>query len=136
MTFQPRPPILHISIPVRDLAEARRFYVEILGCEPARVQEGSLDVFFFGCQVTLHHRPAEVLDPAQRGVRHFGVTLTEDRWRDLVDRLRAGDVAFLREPTTDHAGTPREQLKAMIADPSGNAIEIKTYKDPGAALAG
>lgn len=64
------------------------------------------------------------------------MTLAEDRWRDLVDRLRASDAPFLREPATDYAGTAREQLKAMVADPSGNAIEIKTYKDPSAALAG
>ena len=43
---------------------------------------------------------------------------------------------FVREPTTDYAGTAREQRKAMVADPSGNAIELKTYRDPGAALAG
>ena len=70
MTFQPGEPILHLSIPVRDLEESRRFYVDVLGCEPGRVQDRSLDVFFFGCQVTLHERPAEVLAPEQRGVRH------------------------------------------------------------------
>lgn len=135
MPFEPGEPILHISMPVRDLEEARRFYVDVLGCEPARRLDGSLDVLFFGCQVTLHERPSEVLDPAQRGVRHFGVSLPEGQWRDLVDRLRADGAPFLAGPATDHAGTPREQRKAMVADPSGNAIEIKTYKDPGAALA-
>jgi len=132
--FQPGEPILHLSLPVRDLEESRRFYVDLLGCEPGRVRDGFLDVFFFGCQVTLHERPAELLAPEQRGVRHFGVTLAEDLWRDLVDRLRAGGTPFLREPATDYVGTPREQLKAMVADPSGNAIELKTYKDPGSAL--
>ena len=135
MTPHPVEPILHLSIPVGDLEESRRFYVEVLGCEPGRVQDGSLDVFFFGAQVTLHERPAELLTPDQRGVRHFGVTLAEDRWRELVDRLRAEGTPFVREPATDYAGTVREQRKAMVADPSGNAIELKTYKDPGAALA-
>jgi extradiol dioxygenase family protein len=91
-------------------------------------------VFFYGCQVTLHERPGELLTPEQRGVRHFGVTVSAGEWRTLVERLRAAGVPFLREPATDHAGTPREQAKAMIADPSGNAIEFKTYRDPGAAL--
>jgi extradiol dioxygenase family protein len=134
--FQPGESILHLSMPVRDLEESRRFYVEVLGCEPGRVGDRSLDVFFFGCQITLHERPSEVLAPEQRGVRHFGVTLTEDRWRDLVDRLRDEGAPFVHEPTTDYAGTPREQRKAMVADPSGNAIELKTYRDPGAALGG
>ena len=135
MNFEPGAPILHISMPVRDLGEARRFYVDVLGCEEARSVDRTLDVLFFGCQVTLHERPSEVLDPQRRGVRHFGVSLPEDRWRALIDRLVAADVPFLAGPATDHAGTPREQRKAMVADPSGNAIEVKTYKDPDAALA-
>ena len=92
-------------------------------------------MFFFGCQVTLHERPTEVLSSDQRGVRHFGVTLAdEEQWKGLVDRLRASGTPFVRDPTTDYAGTPREQLKAMVADPSGNTIEIKTYRDPWTAL--
>ncbi len=136
MTFEPGEPILHLSLPVGDLGEARRFYVDVLGCELGRVRDGFIDVFFFGCQVTLHERPDELLTPDQRGVRHFGVTLPdEDRWRHLVERLRADGAPFLREPAIDYAGTPRQQRKAMVADPSGNAIELKTYRDPGAALA-
>jgi len=134
--FEPDEPILHLSLPVRDLEESRHFYVDVLGCAPARVGDRALDVFFFGCQVTLHERPAEVLTPEQRGVRHFGVTLPQDRWRELVDRLQAEGAPFVREPAIDYAGTPHEQRKAMVSDPSGNAIELKTYKDPGAALAG
>ena len=30
-------PILHLSLPVADLAAARAFYVDVLGCEPGRV---------------------------------------------------------------------------------------------------
>ncbi|HLM95419.1 MAG TPA: VOC family protein [Acidimicrobiales bacterium] len=134
MTVRPDEPILHISLPVRDLGEARRFYVDVLGCELGRVREQYVDVFFFGCQVTLHQRPTEVLSSDQRGVRHFGVTLVEAQWNELIDRLRASATPFVRDPTTDYAGTPREQRKAMVADPSGNAIEIKTYRDRWTAL--
>ena len=45
-------------------------------------------------------------------------------------------MAWLREASVDDAGTAREQTKAMIADPSGNAIELKAYADPAAAFAG
>ncbi len=136
MTFRPGQPILHLSLPVRDIEEAKHFYVDILGCELGRVRDRWLDVFFFGCQVTLHERPAELLLPEEVGVRHFGVTLAEDRWRELVDRLRANGTSFVHGPTTAYVGTPREQRKAMVNDPSGNAIEFKTYKDPSAALSG
>ena len=50
-------PILHLSIPVRDLDEAREFYVHALGCQPARARAGFTDVWFYGMQVTLQDRP-------------------------------------------------------------------------------
>ena len=118
---------------MRDLDEARRFYVDVLGCHPGRLRDGWADVDFFGCQLTLQERPDEVLpDP---GTRHFGVTLERAEWDALVARLTAGGVRWLAEPSTSYAGTDREQTKAMLADPSGNAIELKAYADPDAAFA-
>ena len=35
---------------------------------------------------------------------------------------------------TDDAGLPTEQTKTKVADPSGNVIEFKTYRDVAAAL--
>ena len=134
MTYSFDRPVLHLALPVRDLDEARRFYAEVLGCPIGRVRPGWLDVAFFGCQLTLHERPDEVPRPDDRGVRHFGVTLQEDAWRRLLRRIEAHGVGFVRTPTTDLAGTPREESKATIVDPSGNVIELKTYRDPGAAL--
>ena len=69
-------PILHLSIPVRDMDEARDFYVQTLGCQAARARAGFTDVWFFGMQITLQDRPDEVGGPQPaRGSRHFGVTL-------------------------------------------------------------
>jgi len=123
-------PILHLSIPVRDLDESRAFYVDVLGCSLGRVRDDFVDVWFFGMQVSLHPRPAEI-GPA--GVRHFGVTLPLDDLHALVARLD-GRVEWIDECSTDHAGTPVEQTKSKLADPSGNVIELKSYADPGAAL--
>jgi extradiol dioxygenase family protein len=131
-------PILHLSLPVRDLAAARAFYVDVLGCEPGRVRDGWIDVWFYGMQVTLHEEPGLVSAPDARAVRHFGVTLAADELAALVQRLATQTIVpsieWLRPLTTDHAGTARAQTKAMIADPSGNAIELKTYADPAAAF--
>ena len=127
-------PILHLSLPVRDLSESIDFYTNVLGCEIGRVRERFVDVWFFGMQVTLHCRPAEVVSDEDRGVHHFGVTLSADDLHRLVDRAEAHGVTFLSELSTDHPGTPLEQTKAKVLDPSGNAIELKTYVDPAAAL--
>ena len=71
-------PILHLSIPVRDLDESRAFYVDGLGCALGRVRDDFIDVWFFGMQVSLHAEPDQVRSPEDQGVQHFGVTLGAD----------------------------------------------------------
>jgi extradiol dioxygenase family protein len=129
------PPILHLSIPVRDLAASRAFYADVLGCEIGRVRDDWIDVWFHGLQLTLHEDPDQVVAPGDRAVRHFGVTLPAAELDALLARVEAHPVVWVRPRQTDAAGTRREQTKAMIADPSGNAIELKSYADPGAAFA-
>ena len=127
-------PILHLSFAVRDLDEARAFYVDDLGCPLGRVRDGWVDVWFYGMQVTLHEMPAHV-DAVPDEVRHFGVTLPLDDLHALVARLDGRGVTWLRELATDSPGTPREQTKCKLTDPSGNVIELKAYADPVAAFA-
>jgi extradiol dioxygenase family protein len=127
-------PILHLSIPVRDLAEARAFYVDTLGCRAARARDGFCDVWFYGMQVTLQDRPDEARSLRPGGSRHFGVTLERDEFDAVVARLGARGVEWVHPVSTDHAGSALEQTKAKIADPSGNVVEIKTYHDVASAL--
>jgi hypothetical protein len=127
-------PILHLSLPVRDIEEARDFYVSTLGCQAARRRDDFIDVWFFGLQLTLHDRPGEVTELVPGGSRHFGATLGSEEFHQLVDRLEKSAVEWLVPVTTDDAGLLTEQTKAKIVDPSGNVIEIKTYRDVEAAL--
>jgi hypothetical protein len=127
-------PILHLSLPVRNLSESIDFYLESLGCELGRVRTDFADVWFFGMQLTLHARPDQVRSSEENGVRHFGVTLTAAEMDALVVRVAARGAVFATPVTTDYPGTPNEQTKTKILDPSGNAIEIKTYVDPATAL--
>jgi extradiol dioxygenase family protein len=127
-------PILHLSIPVRDLDEARRFYVDALGCEAARARDGFYDIWFYGMQVTLHDRPEEASGLHAGSVRHFGVTLGRDEFDAVTSRVAARGVPWVSPISTDDEGTPTEQTKAKIADPSGNVIELKSYPDVVAAL--
>ncbi len=127
-------PILHLSLPIRDLAESRHFYVDVLGCDPGREDTSWMDVWFYGMQVTLHERPDQVLAAEEAGVRHFGVALGEEQFVALVARLADHPVQWLRPVSTDHEGTSRQQTKATISDPSGNAIELKWYAEPAVGL--
>jgi uncharacterized protein len=133
--MEPSAPILHLSLPIRDLAEAKRFYADTLGCTIGRERDTWFDVWFHGMQLTLHLEPGQVLPLDPASVRHFGVTLGADDLASLFTRLESRPVQWLKRPSTDYADTPRAQTKAMIADPSGNAIEIKAYANPVAAFA-
>jgi len=121
-------PIFHLSFPVDDLDEAIAFYVG-LGGVPGRREAAWADVALFGAQVTLQQVPEDVLRPMPR-CRHFGATLPWTQWERLVGRLGS----FVEEPRVDYPGTELEQGKAMIADPSGNLIELKAYRQPAAVL--
>ena len=85
-------------------------------------------------QVTLQDRPDEVAASTERGSRHFGVTLGRDDFDAVVARLDCGRRRLVGPVSTDDEGHPTEQTKAKIADPSGNVIELKTYRDVDAAL--
>ena len=122
-------PIFHLSVPVRDLDEALAFYVEVLGGVAGRREVDWADVGLFGAQVTLQHAVADVLEPMPR-TRHFGATLGWSEWERLTREL----AGFVEMPCISHVGTEREQAKAMVADPSGNLIEIKAYRHTAAVL--
>jgi extradiol dioxygenase family protein len=126
--------IFHLSIPVADLAPAKRFYVEILGATPGRESEEWADVIVWGHQITLQRCPAETRALREQGKRHFGVVLPWQEWEHEVKRLRDLGTSFLGEPKVLLAGTTQEQAKFYLNDPSHNVIEVKTYRDPVGTL--
>jgi extradiol dioxygenase family protein len=120
--------ILHLSLPVRDLEETRAFYVEALGCRPGRIRSSWVDVWFWGMQLTLHERPAEVAAASEEGVRHFGVSLEAENLRDVVARLgQLASVEWLTPITTATDPALSGKTSVKIADPSGSVIELKSY---------
>ena len=125
-------PIFHLSLPVRDLQEAVDFYSRDLGAVIGRRTEAFADALVFGGQVTLQNDPSGVTAPMPR-TRHFGATLSWDEWEAVAARF-AGDPRVVEPPTVSSAGAPTEQAKLMLADPSGNLIEIKAYRRPGEIL--
>lgn len=135
-----RPPF-HLALPVRDIDAARRFYIDILGCGSGREDARWLDLDFFGHQVTLHladgdeAEAANAVDGDQVPVRHFGVILPTEEWTALADRLQHAGVEFLIEPRIRFRGLPGEQRTLFVRDPSGNALEFKSFADPARIFA-
>ena len=62
-------------------------------------------------------------------VPHCGVVLEPPQWRELAARLRAHAVEWVIEPTARFKGLPGEQSTLFILDPSGNALEFKSFAD-------
>ncbi len=126
--------VFHLAFPVNDLAVAKHFYVSVLGARIGRENSNWLDILLWGHQITLHQRPEEVLSKDRRGTRHFGVVLPWLEWHQLTEKLRTLSVDFLKQPTVSLEGTPQEQAKLHLEDPSHNVIEIKAYRCVDAAL--
>ena len=129
-------PLFHLAFPVRDIAEARRFYGELLGCREGRSSDAWVDFDFYGHQVVAHLAPQEcgaastsAVDGDSVPVRHFGVILSVPIWQLLADKLTAAGTKFIIEPHIRFKGEVGEQATMFFLDPSGNALEFKAFAD-------
>ncbi len=128
----------HLAFPVLDLEEARDFYVNTLGCSIGRESDQWIDFNLYGHQVVAHLSPNEIKDESRNQVdgdevpvRHFGVILENNEWQKLVDRLKTKGEDFLIEPRVRFEGKSGEQRTLFILDPSGNALEFKSFAHDG-----
>lgn len=135
-------PRFHLAFPVRDLAEARAFYGDLLGCQEGRSADEWVDFDFFGHQIVAHLSAAEtgakahnVVDGDAVPVRHFGVILQMAQWRALAEKLRENRIKFIIEPDIRFQGEPGEQATFFVTDPSGNALEFKAFADDAMVFA-
>ena len=129
-------PPFHLAFAVTDIEATRAFFVDLLGCKVGRSAERWIDLDFFGHQISAHliDEPLSAaetnpVDGEKVPSRHFGAILEWDQWHALKDRLVAADTDFIIEPTTRFAGEVGEQATMFFSDPSGNALEFKTFKD-------
>ncbi|MFL6732264.1 MAG: VOC family protein [Sphingomicrobium sp.] len=135
-------PRFHLAFPVDDLAEARRFYGELLGCPEGRSAEHWVDFDLHGHQIVAHLVPeaahARATNPVDGDdvpVPHFGLVLPMAEWKQLAARLTNAGVAFVIEPTIRFEGQPGEQATMFLLDPAGNALEFKAMADPAKLFA-
>ena len=126
----------HLAFPVHDLALARRFYGETLGCPEGRSSDEWIDFNFYGHQIVAHLAPGEIRPAALNAVdghgvpvRHFGIVLPMPEWEALAERLKSLGTAFVIEPYIRFRGEPGEQATMFFLDPSGNALEVKAFAD-------
>lgn len=126
----------HLAFPVHDLAVARSFYRDILGCGEGRSSDHWIDFDFFGHQIVAHlwadAKAVTITNPVDGHdvpVPHFGVVLTMPQWEDLAARVTAAGIPFGIAPHIRFKGQPGEQATMFFLDPSGNALEFKAFAD-------
>ncbi len=135
----------HIAVQVRDIAEARQFYGQTLGCAEGRSDAHWVDFNLYGHQFVCHLNPTlgkagklashhNSVDGHGVPVPHCGVVLEPREWNELAERVKRERLNFVIEPYTRFQGQPGEQSTMFFLDPTGNALEFKAFKDIDAQL--
>jgi hypothetical protein len=135
----------HIAVAVRDITEAREFYGTKLGFSEGRSASDWVDFDMFGHQFVVHlntslgkNGTVKTISNAVDGhgvpVPHCGVILQFEEWKQFADKLSKVIDNFIIKPYIRFEGQPGEQGTLFFADPSGNALEFKGFRDINSAL--
>ncbi len=125
--------VFHLAIPVHDLDAAQHFYNNLLGGKLARRYPDRITLDFFGdqlvCHLTVDDEPPPI--PASLYPRHFGVTFRDAADFDALHELAViRKIPFFAGVSTRFEGLAEEHRTFVLADPSGNLLEFKHYRDP------
>ncbi len=132
----------HLAFPIKDIEETKAFYKKYFNCKIGREDKKWVDFDFYGHQLSAHLRPEELnntkensVDGKNVPVRHFGVILSWDEWHKLSSELKSANIDFIIDPYIRFKGETGEQATMFFLDPSGNALEFKSFKDPSQVFA-
>ena len=127
--------LFHLAIPVSDLDTANDFYINVLGCSKGRSSTKWMDFNFYGHQLVCHevkeliNKNSNDVDGNNIPVPHFGIILAWDQFHKLSADLQLKNINLIIEPTIRFKGKVGEQAIMFLHDPSGNAIEFKSFKN-------
>ncbi|WP_444915870.1 VOC family protein [Microbulbifer sp. TRSA007] len=116
----------HLSFVVPDKEEAKRFYLDILGCAIGRDNPTWFDILFYGHQITIHQASDKI--PSYK-IDHFGPILSKEEWLSVLEVCKSNDVEFVANSLIKNEGGEDESGKFLIKDPSGNTLEFKYYME-------
>ena len=127
----------HLAIPVSNLEESVAYYRDTLGLREGRSSKKWTDFDFFGHQLVCHvsdsinEQVTNPVDGEEVPVPHFGVVLSIEEFEEFLLQINDKNIDFIIKPTIRFKGEIGEQRTMFFKDPSGNAIEIKAFKDIG-----
>ena len=125
----------HLAIPVSNLEESVAYYRDTLGLREGRSSNKWADFDFFGHQLVCHvsniinEQITNPVDGEEVPVPHFGVVLSIEKFEEFLLQINDKNIDFIIKPTIRFKGEIGEQRTLFFRDPSGNAIEIKAFKD-------
>ena len=125
----------HLAIPVSNLEESVAYYRDTLGLREGRCSNKWADFDFFGHQLVCHvsniinEQITNPVDGEEVPVPHFGVVLSIEEFEEFLLQINDKNIDFIIKPTIRFKGEIGEQRTMFFRDPSGNAIEIKAFKD-------
>ena len=126
----------HLAIPVKDLQKSINFYEKVLGCKRGRKDKQWADYSLFGHQLVLHEDKSLIkrdhfneVDGKSVPIPHFGVVLEWNEFKTFSKKLAEQKIDFQIAPYLRFENEPGEQLTMFFYDPSGNALEFKSFKN-------
>lgn len=115
----------HLVLNVADVERSLRFYCDLLGLTPLRVEQWRAgQVPFPSVRVT----PDTIIDLVQRprgesNVDHICLVVEPLNWHDVI---ASGDFTVLEGPV-DRWGARGDALSLYVQDPDGNTVELRWY---------
>ena len=125
----------HLAIPVSNLEESVAYYRDTLGLREGRSSNKWADFDFFGHQLVCHvsnitnEQITNPVDGEEVPVPHFVVVLSIEKCEEVLLQINDKNIDFIIKTTIRFKGEIGEQRTMFFRDPSGNAIEIKAFKD-------
>ena len=121
--------LFHLAFPIHDVAAAKRFYVEGLGCTLGRESSHAVTFGLAGHQLVAH-LTAERLPTAARHLSPpFRPDFFVERFVATVFGTGPGEtlLPFYQQPRVRFPGARIEHHTFFLEDPSGNLLEFKHY---------
>ena len=126
----------HLAFPVNNIKKTIEWYTENLCCTIGRQEEKWVDFNFFGHQISAHKtdqkkssNQTNSVDGHNIPIKHFGIILEYDQWKQLAEKLKSKNIEFIIKPYTRFKDKKGQQSTMFIKDPSNNVIEFKAFKD-------
>ena len=127
----------HLVLAVRDMDAMLRFYLDVVGLAPHRVDEYRSGSALFPCAriaegTLVDLLPEPLWNTGDAGaatfpnMNHFCLAVERDEWEPLLERLAGGGVEIEAGPMT-LSGARGDGTAIYVRDPDGNRVELRHY---------